>query len=127
MSELGPEIRLVHGSVSGLAGNFGIDTWLHYGAVLPNFGTILERLVKLEFGQSAEITLAPTWWRGGGERQGRALTTNAKCVIGIRFPRRTIEASDEHGGHESLNFAKRTQFDPFGSGRNEIILAGQSR
>src|SRR5437764_566300 len=48
MSELGSEIRLVHGSVSGLAGNFGIDTWLHYGAVLPNFGAILERLVELE-------------------------------------------------------------------------------
>jgi hypothetical protein len=58
MSELGPEIRLVYGSVSGLAGTFGIDTWLHYGAVLPNFGAILERLVKLEFGQSGEISPA---------------------------------------------------------------------
>ena len=60
MSELGPEIRLVHGSAVGLVGNFGTDTVIHYGSVLPNFGQILQRLLQLEFGQSAEFSLALT-------------------------------------------------------------------
>jgi len=60
MSELGPELRLVHGSASGLVGNFGTDTALHYGSVLPNFSQILERLLNLEFGQSAEMSPALT-------------------------------------------------------------------
>jgi hypothetical protein len=58
MGELGPEIRLVHGSASGLVGNVGTDSVLRYGSVLPNFGRILERLLRLEFGQSAEISPA---------------------------------------------------------------------
>jgi hypothetical protein len=60
MSELGPEIRLVHGSAVGLIGLLSTGSNLRYGSLLPNFGRILDRLLKLEFGQSAEISPALT-------------------------------------------------------------------
>jgi hypothetical protein len=60
MSELGSDIRLVHGATAGLVGNFGSATRLSYGSALPNFGRILERLVQLDFGQSAEISATLT-------------------------------------------------------------------
>jgi hypothetical protein len=58
MSELGADIRLVHGSSPGLVGNFGTGARINYDSVLPKFGKLLERLLKLDYGQSAEISPA---------------------------------------------------------------------
>ena len=57
VSELGQEVRLVHGTAPGLVGNFGSAKRMSYGSVLPNFGRVLEKLAQLEFGQAAEVSL----------------------------------------------------------------------
>lgn len=55
MTELGSNIRLVHGTVPGLIGNIGSSQRFHYGPLLPDFARYLSALTTLEFGQSADI------------------------------------------------------------------------
>ena len=55
VTELGSNIRLVHGTAAGLVGNIGSQQRFHYGVLLPNFARYMSALTALEFGQSAEI------------------------------------------------------------------------
>lgn len=55
MTELDPDIRLVHGTVDGLLGNCRSPERMHYGPLLPQFARYLSALIALEFGQSAEV------------------------------------------------------------------------
>ena len=55
LTELGSNIRLVHGTAEGLVGNFGSPQRLHYGPVLPGFARYMTALLALEFGQSAAV------------------------------------------------------------------------
>jgi hypothetical protein len=55
VTELGANIRLVHGTTSGLVGTYGSPQRFHYGALLPGFAQYVTPLMALEFGQSAEI------------------------------------------------------------------------
>lgn len=55
MTELGSNIRLVHGTAAGLVGNIGSAQRFHYGPLLPGFARYLTALTALEFGRSAAI------------------------------------------------------------------------
>ena len=55
VTELGTNVRLVHGTTEGLVGNVGSPHRLTYGALLPGFARYMTALTALEFGQSAEI------------------------------------------------------------------------
>ncbi|HKP22489.1 MAG TPA: hypothetical protein VJV39_01385 [Dongiaceae bacterium] len=55
MSELGANIRLVHGTTEGLIGNVGSPHRFHWGPLLSGFARYITALTALEFGQSAEI------------------------------------------------------------------------
>ena len=55
VTELGSNIRLVHGTAEGLVGNIGTPQRFRYGALLPDFARYLNALTALEFGQSAEV------------------------------------------------------------------------
>jgi hypothetical protein len=55
VTELGPDIRLVYGTVDGLVGTFGSPQHFHYGPLLPGFAHYVSALTALEFGQSAEL------------------------------------------------------------------------
>ncbi len=55
MSDLGANIRLVHGTAEGLVGNYGSPDRIHWGPLLPGFAQYVNALMALEFGQSAEI------------------------------------------------------------------------
>jgi hypothetical protein len=55
VTELGANIRLVHGSVEGLVGNYGSPDRFHWGPLLPDFARYMSALTALEFGQSAEM------------------------------------------------------------------------
>jgi hypothetical protein len=55
VTELGANIRLVHGTTEGLVGNYGAQGRVHWGALLPGFARYMTALTALEFGQSAEI------------------------------------------------------------------------
>ena len=56
VTELGSNIRLVHGTAEGLVGNIGTPQRFRYGALLPDFARYLNALTALEFGQSAEAS-----------------------------------------------------------------------
>lgn len=56
VTELGPNIRLVHGTTEGLVGNVGSPHRFHWGPLLPGFARYMTALTALEFGQSAEIS-----------------------------------------------------------------------
>jgi len=55
VTELGANIRLVHGTTEGLIGSYGSPQRFHYGALLPGFAQYVTPLMALEFGQAAEI------------------------------------------------------------------------
>jgi hypothetical protein len=55
VTELGANVRLVHGTTEGLVGNVGSPHRLTDGALLPGFAQYVNALMALEFGQSAEI------------------------------------------------------------------------
>jgi hypothetical protein len=55
VTELGANIRLVHGTAAGLVGNVGSQSRFHWGPLLPGFARYVNALTALEFGQSAEI------------------------------------------------------------------------
>jgi hypothetical protein len=55
MTELGANIRLVHGTAAGMIGNIGSPQRFHYGVLLPDFARYLTALTALKFGQSAEM------------------------------------------------------------------------
>ena len=55
MTELGTNIRLVHGTADGLIGNLGSPHRIHYGPLLPGFARYLTALTALEFGEAAAI------------------------------------------------------------------------
>lgn len=55
VTELGSDVRLVHGATNGLVGTFGSPQHMHYGPLLPGFARYLAALTALEFGQSAEV------------------------------------------------------------------------
>lgn len=59
VTELGADIRLVHGTVEGLVGNYGSPHRIRWGPLLPGFARYVNALTALEFGQSAEVR-APT-------------------------------------------------------------------
>jgi hypothetical protein len=56
VEELGSNVRVVFGTAKGLHGAMGSEQRLVYGAVVPNFASILERLIKLEFGRLTRIS-----------------------------------------------------------------------
>jgi hypothetical protein len=55
VTELGPDVRLVYGTVDGLVGTYGSSERVTYGTLLPGFARYLNALTALEFGKSAEI------------------------------------------------------------------------
>ena len=55
VTELGSDIRLVHGTVDGLIGRYGGETRSVYGPLLPEFQHYVSALTALEFGQSAQV------------------------------------------------------------------------
>ena len=55
ITELGVNIRLVHGTAAGLVGNYGAPDRFHWGPLLPGFAQYVTALMALEFGQSAEV------------------------------------------------------------------------
>jgi hypothetical protein len=55
VTELGANIRLVHGTTKGLIGHYGSPERFHYGPLLPGFARHLTTLTALEFGQSTEV------------------------------------------------------------------------
>ena len=52
--DLGPNVRTVFGCADGLYGGVGTRR-MSYQALIPDFSTPLERLLRLEFGASAEL------------------------------------------------------------------------
>ena len=56
VTELGRDIRLVHGTEDGLLGNYGGEDRVVYGPLLPDFQRYLNALTALEYGRSAEIS-----------------------------------------------------------------------
>lgn len=54
VTELGAQMRLVHGIADGLAGNIGAQG-THYGVLLPDLSRGLAALMALEFGKAAEV------------------------------------------------------------------------
>jgi len=54
VAELGRDIRLIHGTVDGLLGDYGSENRRHYGPLLPFFQRHLNALTALEFGQATE-------------------------------------------------------------------------
>lgn len=55
LSELGSNVRLVHGVATGLAGNIGAQQRLHFGVLLPDLNSKLATLLALDFGKAAEV------------------------------------------------------------------------
>jgi hypothetical protein len=55
MTELGRDIRLIHGNMNGLLGSYGGDGRLVYGSLLPDSPRYVGALLALEFGQSAPL------------------------------------------------------------------------
>lgn len=55
VTELGANIRLVHGTTEGLVGNYGSEHRVHWGPLLPGFARHVNALTALEFGQAAEV------------------------------------------------------------------------
>ena len=56
-SDLGPNVRAVFGCADGLYGNVGTRR-MSYQVLIPDFSVPLERLLRLEFGASAELPKA---------------------------------------------------------------------
>jgi len=56
---LGTDIRVIHGCSDALIGNIGSETRYSYGALIPDLAQHLEVLLRLGFGQAAEITATP--------------------------------------------------------------------
>ena len=54
--EGGDRIRVVHGQCDGLAGLFGSQKRMNYGALIPNFSGALKTLLSVELGTAVEIT-----------------------------------------------------------------------
>ena len=52
---LGADVRMVFGRADGQYGNVGSAQRLSYGALVPHFARSLERLLGLEFGESAAV------------------------------------------------------------------------
>ena len=55
VTELGSNIRLVHGTIEGLVGNYGSPHRIRWGPLLPGFAQYVNALTALEFGKSAEV------------------------------------------------------------------------
>jgi len=52
----GDRIRIVHGECDGAVGNFGGPKRWSYGAMIPGFSAILQRLIETKFGVAVEIS-----------------------------------------------------------------------
>ena len=55
IAELGPDVRLAHGTADGLIGTFGAPQHMHYGPLVPGFARYLNALIAVEFGEAVEI------------------------------------------------------------------------
>lgn len=55
LSELGSNVRLIHGVATGLAGNIGAQQRFHFGVLLPDLDSKLATLLALDFGRAAEV------------------------------------------------------------------------
>ena len=53
--ELGSSLRVVYGARDGLYGMLGGDKLMHYGALIPDFGDAIDKLLRLDFGQPTEV------------------------------------------------------------------------
>ena len=56
LRENGDRIRIVHGECDGAVGNFGGPKRWSYGAMIPGFSAILQRLIETKFGVAVEIS-----------------------------------------------------------------------
>jgi hypothetical protein len=56
LGETGNAIRIAHGACDGLVGNFGIDRHMKFGAIIPEFSSVLKSLFEIEFGTAIEIS-----------------------------------------------------------------------
>jgi hypothetical protein len=56
LAENGSAVRIVHGQCKGLVGFFGSQRRGIYGAIIPNFSAILEKLLDIEFGSAIDIS-----------------------------------------------------------------------
>lgn len=55
LTELGSNVRLIHGSADGLLGSLGSPPGIHYRPMLPDLARCVSALVTLEFGQAAPM------------------------------------------------------------------------
>jgi hypothetical protein len=51
--------RIVHGEVNALVGTFGYEARMTYTVIPDDFGSIIERLSKLKYGEAVEIGVQP--------------------------------------------------------------------
>ena len=49
LAENGSSVRVAHGQCNGLAGLFGSQRRMDYGAIIPNFSAILKKFLDIEF------------------------------------------------------------------------------
>ena len=52
---LGDHIRIAHGQCVASVGNFGAEKHLLWDALIPNFSSVLEKLLATPFGEAIEI------------------------------------------------------------------------
>jgi len=55
LQELGADVKVLYGTAPGLVGNLGGPHYMHYGAAIPNFGTMTAKLAQIEFGRAESI------------------------------------------------------------------------
>jgi hypothetical protein len=55
LQELGADVKVLYGTAPGLVGNLGGPHYMHYGAAIPNFGTMTAKLAQIEFGRAEAI------------------------------------------------------------------------
>ena len=56
LRENGARVRIIHGECDGAVGNFGGSKRWSYGAMIPGFSAILQRLIETKFGVAVEIS-----------------------------------------------------------------------
>jgi len=56
---LGNDIKVLHGHCTAKVGHLGGHSFAVFGSLLPNFNTMLQTLLVLQFGQSRERPTAP--------------------------------------------------------------------
>jgi len=55
LQDMGADVKVIYGTAAGVVGNLGGPHHLYYGAAIPDFGTLMAKLVQLEFGRVEAI------------------------------------------------------------------------